>query len=77
MSEKVEEIKIDRKKVYSVSGGQLLICLDKKLDKVFVRSLAKKKPKQFICLNSSFEQDADLTNAAKILDNSQIEFRTI
>ncbi len=77
LSERVEEIKIDGKKVYSVSDGQLLICLDKTLDKDFVRSLAEKKPKQFICLNSSFKEDADLTNTAKILENNQIEFRTI
>jgi len=77
LSEKVEEIKIDGKNVYSASEGQLLICLESKLDKDFVRSLAEKKPKQFICLNSSFKEDADLTNTAKILENNQIEFRTI
>lgn len=77
LTERVEEIKIDGRKVYSISSGQLLICLDKKIDKDFVRSLAEKKPKQFICLNSSFKEDADLTNTAKILENNQIEFRTI
>jgi len=77
LTEKVEEVKIEGKKVYSISNGELLICLDKKIDKDFVRSLAEKKPKQFICLNSSFKEDADLTNTAKILENNQIEFRTI
>lgn len=77
LSEKIEEIKIDGRNVYSVLEGQLLICLDKMLDKDFVRSLAERKPKQFICLNSSFKEDADLTNTAKILENNQIEFRTI
>jgi len=65
------------KNVYSVLEGQLLICLDKHLDKDFVRSLAENKPRHFICLNSSFKEDADLTNTAKILENNQIEFRTI
>ena len=77
LTEKVDEIKIDNKKVYSIQNGQLIICLDKNLDKDFVKSLAEKKPKQFICLNSSFKDDADLTNTAKILENNQIEFRVI
>jgi len=77
LSEKIEQVKIGDKNVYSVLEGQLLICLDKQLDKDFVRSLTEKKPKQFICLNSSFKEDADLTNTAKILENNQIEFRTI
>jgi len=77
LTEKVDEIKIEGKKVYSISTGQLFICLDEKIDKNFVRSLVEKKPKQIICLNSSFKEDADLTNTAKILENSQIEFRTI
>lgn len=77
LSEKIEEITMYNKKVYSISEGKLLICLDKMIDKDFVRSLAVKKPKQFICLNSSFKEDADLTNTAKILENNQIEFRTI
>ena len=77
LSEKIEQVKVGGRNVYSVLEGQLLICLDKLLDKDFVRSLAEKKPKQFICLNSSFKEDADLTNTAKILENNQIEFRTI
>jgi adenine-specific DNA-methyltransferase len=77
LAEKIEEIKIEGRKVYTISDGKLLICLDKKLDKDFVRSLVKEKPQQFICLNSSFKEDADLTNTAKILENNQIEFRTI
>ncbi|MDD3014037.1 MAG: site-specific DNA-methyltransferase [Candidatus Gastranaerophilales bacterium] len=77
LSENIEKIKVGGKNVYSILEGQLLICLDKQIDKDFVRSLTKQKPKQFICLNSSFKEDADLTNTAKILENNQIEFRTI
>jgi adenine-specific DNA-methyltransferase len=77
LSEKIEQIQIGDKTVYSILDGQLLICLDKQINKNFIRSLAEKKPKQFICLNSSFKEDADLTNTAKILENNQIEFRTI
>ena len=77
LTTKIDEVKINNKKVYSILDGQLLICLDKKLDKNFVKGLSEKKPKQFICLNSSFENDADLTNTAKILENNQIEFRVV
>lgn len=77
LTEKIEEISVDGKKIYSIKNGDLLICLEKSLNKDVMKNIAAKKPKLVICLNSSFVSDADLTNTSKVMENNQIEFRTV
>lgn len=77
LTEKIEAISIADKKVYSIGNGDLLICLEKSLNKDVMKSIADKKPKMVICLNSGFTSDADLTNTSKVMENNQIEFRTV
>jgi adenine-specific DNA-methyltransferase len=75
LTEKIEEIIIDGKKIFSVASGEVIVCLEKDLDRGVMKKIADKKPKLVICLNSGFKKDEDLTNAAKIMENDQIEFR--
>jgi len=77
LTAKVEEVKINNKKIYSVAGGELIVCLEKGIDKNMMRAIAERKPNNVICLNSGFKTDADLTNASQILKTNEIEFRTV
>jgi adenine-specific DNA-methyltransferase len=76
LSANVDEIKINNKKAYSVASGELIVCLEKGIDKDTMKMIAERKPTKVICLNTGFKTDADLTNAAQILKAKEIEFRT-
>ncbi|MFH0892781.1 MAG: site-specific DNA-methyltransferase [Candidatus Falkowbacteria bacterium] len=77
LTAKVEVVILDKKKVYSVVGGELIVCLEKNIDKDLMKAVAERKPAKVICLNNGFKTDADLTNAAQILKAKEIEFRTV
>ena len=67
---------LDKRKVYSVAGGEMIISLENNIDKELIKKIAYKRPQKVVCLNSGFKTDADLTNAAQILKTKEIEFRT-
>lgn len=77
LNAKVEEINLDKKKVYSMAGGELVICLDKDIDKGLIKKITELKPQKVITLNNSYKTDSDLTNAAQIFKTKEIEFRTV
>ena len=69
LSTPVETITLASKTVYSVAGGQLLICLDRKLTLELIRALAERKPERVVCLDEGFAGNDQLkTNAAHIFE---------
>jgi adenine-specific DNA-methyltransferase len=60
LSAKVEEIKIAKKKVYSIADGALLICLEEEIHAEFINAIAAQEPHQFICLDKAFHENDDL-----------------
>jgi adenine-specific DNA-methyltransferase len=65
----VETFELAGKTVHSVAGGQLLICLDRKLTLELIRALAERKPERVVCLDEGFAGNDQLkTNAAHIFE---------
>jgi len=85
-TEKIERLELEGKKVFSIAGGALLICLENEITQELVDSISKIKPKQFICLDKAFQGNDQLkTNAVQTFaalnqgkdKNEQIVFRTV
>lgn len=78
LTTKVEKIMMDKKTVYSVSDGALLICLESELTKELIKDMANKEPVRVICLDEGFKDNDQLkTNAVQIMRSREIEFRTV
>jgi len=85
-TEKIKEIKMADKTVYSISEGSLLICLEDEITPGLINAVAESGPLQFICLDRSFRGNDQLkANAvqtfAALNQNrekaEQIIFRTV
>ena len=65
----VETIVLAGTTVHSVAGGQLLICLERKLTLELIRALAERSPERVVCLDEGFAGNDQLkTNAAHIFE---------
>jgi adenine-specific DNA-methyltransferase len=65
----VETVVLAGKTVHSVAGGQLLICLERKLTLELIRAIAERKPERVVCLDEGFAGNDQLkTNAAHIFE---------
>jgi adenine-specific DNA-methyltransferase len=65
----VESTQLAGKTVHSVAGGQLLICLERKLTLELMRAMAERKPERVVCLDEGFAGNDQLkTNAAHIFE---------
>ena len=65
----VETVALAGKTVHSVAGGQLLICLERKLTLELIRAMAERKPERVVCLDEGFAGNDQLkTNAAHIFE---------
>jgi len=65
----VEIVALAGKTVHSVAGGQLLICLERKLTLELIRAMAERKPERVVCLDEGFAGNDQLkTNAAHIFE---------
>ena len=65
----VEIVVLAGKTVHSVAGGQLLICLERKLTLELIRAMAERKPERVVCLDDGFAGNDQLkTNAAHIFE---------
>jgi adenine-specific DNA-methyltransferase len=74
----VEKITIASKIVYSVAGGALFICLEKKLTLELIRAMAEKKPERVVCLDDGFAGNDQLkTNAVQIFKTKGTVFKTV
>jgi len=77
LTEKVDEITIGGKKIYSVAGGSLFISLSTGLTLLIIREIAEKKPMQFIAREQGFSGDDALTNTTQIMKDKGIDFRVL
>ena len=75
----IENLKLEGKDVYSISNGELLICLDKELNYEAIKAMAELKPTRVICLDEGFQNNDELkTNAVQIMKTKGVvNFRTV
>lgn len=78
LTAKVETIKLGGQDVYSVAGGALLICLERKLLLEAIRAMADQKPERVVCLDDGFAGNDQLkTNAVQSFKAKGVVFRTV
>ncbi|MCQ3950244.1 MAG: site-specific DNA-methyltransferase [Planctomycetes bacterium] len=75
----VETLKLGGLAVHSISGGLLLVCLERKLTLEAIREIAEKKPERVVCLDKGFENNDQLkANAVQIFKSKGIaKFQTV
>jgi len=75
----VESITLAGKKVFSVAGGELLICLEPDLTMEVIRAMAAQKPDRVVCLDAGFAGNDQLkTNAVEIFKTQGVpSFKTV
>jgi adenine-specific DNA-methyltransferase len=75
----VESLTLAGKKVFSVAGGELLICLEPDLTMDVIRAMAALKPERVVCLDTGFASNDQLkTNAVEIFKTQGVpSFKTV
>jgi adenine-specific DNA-methyltransferase len=77
----IEKLILADKTVFSIAGGQLLICLEKELSHDCIKAMAEMQPTRVICLDEAFtgiNADALKTNAVQIMKSKGVvNFRTV
>lgn len=74
----VEKLSLGGLDVFSVAGGALLICLERKLTLEAIRAMAEKKPERVVCLDEGFAGNDQLkTNAVQTFKAKNVVFRTV
>lgn len=77
----IEKRSLADKMVFSIAGGQLLICLEKELNNEVLKAMAELQPVRVICLDQAFtgiNADALKTNAVQIMKSKGVvNFRTV
>jgi adenine-specific DNA-methyltransferase len=74
----VEQLQLANLNAFSVAGGALLICLERKLTLNVIRAMAEKRPERMVCLDEGFAGNDQLkTNAVQIFKAKGVVFRTV
>ncbi len=75
----IEKLTIEGKTVYSVSEGQLLICLEKEITHELIKAIAQSQPVRVVCLDEGFRNNDQLkTNAVQIMKSKGVvKFQTV
>lgn len=75
----VEKQKLAGKTVYSIAGGALIICLERKLTLELIRAIADKKPERVVCLDEGFAGNDQLkANAVQTFKTKGVtSFKTV
>ncbi len=75
----IESLALAGKKVYSVAGGALMLCLERPLTMEVIRAIADKKPERVVCLDAGFAGNDQLkTNAVQTFKTKGIgSFKTV
>ena len=75
----IKELTLGGKKVFSIEGDALLICLEKELNEDLIRAIAAKEPSRVVCLDTGFRNNDQLkTNAVQIMKSHNVhDFRTV
>jgi adenine-specific DNA-methyltransferase len=78
LSSGITTLTVAEKRVYSVSEGTLLICLERPITSDTLRGMIALKPAQVLCLDVAFEGDDALkTNMVLEMRDHEILFRTV
>ncbi len=78
LSSGITTLIVAEKRVYSVSEGTLLICLERPITSETLRGMIALKPAQVLCLDVAFEGDDALkTNMVLEMRDHEILFRTV
>ena len=80
LTSRIEEITVGEQRAFSISDGNLIICLEAPLHAETLRSIIRLQPKpvQVICLDHAFEGNDQLkTNLKLEMQSNAIEFRTV
>jgi len=79
LSTRIDTLTIANKKVFSISGDAMLICLEKDLTLELIRAIAEKKSERVILLDEGFAGNDQLkTNAVQIMKSKGVtSFRTV
>lgn len=78
LSSGITTLTVAEKRVYSVSEGTLLICLERPITSDTLRGVMALKPAQVLCLDVAFEGDDALkTNMVLEMRDHEILFRTV
>ncbi|MCA9324607.1 site-specific DNA-methyltransferase [Candidatus Saccharibacteria bacterium] len=59
-TDRVENLVLDGKQVFSIANGALLVCLEDELTSALIDAVADREPMQFICLDKSFKGNDQL-----------------
>lgn len=78
LSSVIEYFEAEGATAYSISAGQLLICLENPITKEVLRGMMERKPAQILCLDTAFGGDDALkTNTMLEAKSHGIVFRTV
>ncbi|MBL9032638.1 MAG: site-specific DNA-methyltransferase [Phycisphaerae bacterium] len=75
----IETLTLAGRKVYSVAGGALMLCLERPLTLEVIRAIAEKKPERVVCLDAGFVGNDQLkTNAVQTFKTKGVgSFKTV
>jgi len=78
LSVALEEVQVNKQSVYSIAGGEFLLCVEKKIKPETLREMMKRKPKRIMCLDVAFSGNDELkTNIVLEMQSHEIEFHTV
>ena len=79
LSTSIEKLTIEGKTVYSISEGQLLICLEKEITHELIKAIAESQPIRVVCLDEGFKNNDQLkTNTVQIMKSKGVvKFQTV
>ncbi|HMH32146.1 MAG TPA: site-specific DNA-methyltransferase [Puia sp.] len=79
LSTDIKKLTIENSSVFSIEGGELLICLERSLNRELIKAIAEKEPTRVICLDEGFQNNDQLkTNAVQIMKSKNVlNFRTV
>lgn len=77
LSAKVESVAIGKRTAFAVGAGDLLICVERHLDRETLRALFARNPQMVLCLDTAFDGNDELkTNTVLEAQSHKIVFRT-
>ena len=78
LSSRIDGIDMGATTVWSVNGGQLLVCLERPITREVLRGMIELKPERMLCLDVAFEgQDKLKTNILLEAQSHGVVFRTV
>jgi len=78
LATKTEALQLGDKKVWSVAGGALLVCLERELTVEVIRAMVAMKPERVVCLDEGFAGNDQLkANAVQIFKSTDSVFKTV